>query len=347
VLWFVLAAWLEMPGTVSSVDGRIVSGFRQTRIVSSTTAPIADLRVDLGDRVAPGDILVRFDSRLLELDLASAEQTLAKLNRQLQHVRDRAMFSRQQHEAELSAASKELDTAQARVERIQTKIRFSTSAERIYGEMRRDRQIDELRYLESLSVLETDRFELDALMTEKEVVKERRSAAIYAWNASEARFRQEESEVLGAIAELEPRLAQLRRQIEELTVVASDVGIVEGIAQLSVGQNVPPSDWLMTISPGDEFHFEASFSASKAAGRIRVNSPASISFDALPWTRYGTLSATVERVGNEEISGRILVYLSLSETSDFAGDVRHGLKGMAVVRIDEATLFERLLSSLR
>lgn len=347
VLWFIVAAWLKIPGTISSVDGRIVSGARQTRIVSLTTAPIVDIPVGLGDRVAAGDILIRFDSRPLELDLASSEQTLAKLNRQLKYIRERSMSSRQQYEAELSVASRELDAATARIERIQTKIQFSTAAEKIYSEMRRDRQIDELKYLESLSIRETDGFELDVLMSEMEVIKAKQSAALYAWNAAEAQFRQEESEALGAIAELEPRLSNLRRRIDEHTVVAPKSGVVEGIAQLSIGQNVPLSDWMMTMSSGDELHFEAAFAANEAAGRVRVKSPASISFDALPWTEYGTLSATVERVGNEEISGRIHVYLSLDQTSNLAHHAQHGLKGVAVVRVDEVTLFQRLLNILR
>ena len=119
-------------------------------------------------------------------------------------------------------------------------------------------------------------------------------------------------------------------------------GKIGAMSRVAVGQSMQPGEWLMTLVPDRDYEFQATFLAREAAGRLRVDQPARIRFYALPWTEFGTLDAQVLRVGSEERNGTVRVDFMVDTDSELAAQLSHGLKGEAVIQIDEATLAERM-----
>ena len=125
----------ELTETVS-VLGRVVAK-REGAIAAQVAAPVAETRVEVGDRVDEGDILVRLDRTRLEFDreLAAAELAAAEgeHNTTLRQIdllgqeRDRfarlkgsAAFSKARLDdkiAEIAATRSQAETARARLER--------------------------------------------------------------------------------------------------------------------------------------------------------------------------------------------------------------------------------------
>ncbi|MEZ5847577.1 MAG: efflux RND transporter periplasmic adaptor subunit [Geminicoccaceae bacterium] len=125
----------ELTETVS-VLGRVVAK-REGAIAAQVAAPVAETRVEVGDRVDEGDILVRLDPTRLEFDreLAAAELAAAEgeHNTTLRQIdllgqeRDRlarlkgsAAFSKARLDdkvAEIAATRSQAETARARLER--------------------------------------------------------------------------------------------------------------------------------------------------------------------------------------------------------------------------------------
>lgn len=344
--WFLLATMLPLPLVLESVDGRMVSTSEPTRIVASTDERIDTIAVRLGDQVRQHDPLIRFDQRAVNLQLESKMQTLDKHERHRINLREELVFLEEEHGGRLEVLNRSLDRIGARVSEVAASIDYSEVAVRIYEDLRSDRQIDELKLREASAGLEQNRQRLRALQIEGEEIKARIRATEQEWRATIASYERIDSDVAGQIAELRPQLEQLRDEIEQLQIRAPHDGVVEGIASVSVGQTVAVNTWLMTLSPAGDYQFEAKFLATDAAGRIKPGATSRISFSALPWTEYGTLAASVARVGNEELSGLITVQLHVDQEADLIALVGHGLTGQAVIEVDRVTLFQRLLRLL-
>ena len=344
--WLVVAALLPLPLVLESADGRIVSSDDPTHVVAGTREPVTAIAVRLGDEVAKGEPLVTFDQQSLRLELASKEQTLEKQQRQLNNLREEQRFLREEHDGRLAVLARTIERVEAGILEVQAGIEYAEVEVRIYTDLRSDRQIDELKLQEAHAQLKQNRQRLRALEIEAEEIEAKRQAATQEWRATAARYQRMESDLEGRIAELEPQLERLRKEIGELAITAPHDGVVEGMASISIGQILPEDAWLMTLSPMGEFQFEAKFLATEAAARIKRDAPARIAFSALPWTEYGTLAARVSRVGNEELSGLITVQLDIDQEADLAALTGHGLKGQAIIEVDRVTLLQRMLRLL-
>lgn len=85
-------AMLRLTGTVDALD--------RTTLVAQTQARVAEITVDVGDRVAPGELLLRFNDTEARAQLAAAQAQLAAARAQLtearlQHDRVKDVYDRQ------------------------------------------------------------------------------------------------------------------------------------------------------------------------------------------------------------------------------------------------------------
>ncbi len=342
-LWAAVAVTLPLPRVLESADGRIVSALEPARIVAGTDEQLEEIAVRLGDEVARGDLLVRFDQASLKLELASREQRLASYRRQLEEIAAEFGHAGAEHERRLDLLARAVERIEARVAETQASIEYAEFRARTYDSLRSDRVIDALEGEEAQALLKQQQQRLLALRIEADEVRADREVAMAQWRAASARYRRTEAELAGQVAELVPQLEQLRHEIDRLEIRAPYDGVVEGIAPVSAGQTLPRDAWLMTLSPRGDFQFEARFLATEAAARIKSGARARIAFTALPWTEYGTLDATVSRVGNEQRAELITVQLDLAGDNELLALLGHGLTGRAIVEVDRITLLQRLL----
>jgi len=346
IVWALLACTVELPLSVASVDGRVVAAAEPIELTSRSNEPIVEVDVRLGDRVDAGDVLVRFDSVPLELDLDLLKQRAGKFadERESLHREIGSLDAAALHQAE--EQDRAMDKLRAHVGETEARIRHAEEAERLYTELGSKKQIDLLTLSQAHSNVEQGRKAIEAdraELLEKEAAKQRASNEEA---SNRARLEGEDAQLAGAIAELVPQIRQLERRIDESYVRAPFAGHIGAIAQLTVGQSAAPGAWLMTVVPDRGYEFQSHFVAADAAGRVRVDQPARIEFFALPWTQYGLLDARVIRVGSEERDGRVEVDLELDRNAGLYEAVSHGLKGRATVLVEESTLARKLINLL-
>jgi len=346
LVWLAVAFAVAMPVTVSSVDGRVVSATDPMEISSTSDESVVALPFKLGDQVAANDLLVEFDSLALRLRLEEHRERVAGLEQELASIEQEIVSSSQAGLNELDSYDRAQERLQAQMGESRAQLEHAVTAERLYGELRSERRIDALKYSQARADLERSRMTVQAQQAESDELLANRRLAANRSATHQAQLAREEAQLRGAIAELQPQIRGLRSQIDEQTVRAPFAGEIGAAARVTLGRSIPPGEWMMTLVPTKEFEFQATFSAREAAGRLVVGQPARIRFHALPWTEYGTMDASVLRVGSEERGGTVRVDFRLDPESSLSGHLGHGLKGQIVVQIDKATLAQRMLRLL-
>ncbi len=340
--WGSVALYVELPVTVSSADGRAVSATQALDISSLSDAPISALPFQLGDAIEPGDVLITFDSEPLQLELSRSQQRLAALRQEIESIDLETASIANSLAGELESYDMALEALAARTEETEAELNYATEAEALYREFRAQRQIDALQYARAETEVAQIRLQLQAQEAQASELLANKRLAISRNETTRAQLMRHRAGLAGEIAELQPEQRKIELRIEELTVRAPFAGRIGAMARVAVGQSLQPGDWLMTLVPNREFEFQATFAARTAAGRLRMEQPARIRFYALPWTEFGTLDARVLRVGTEERNGTVRVDFRVDTDAPLAAQLNHGLKGEAVVQIDEATLAQRM-----
>ena len=155
---------------------------------------------------------------------------------------------------------------------------------------------------------ETLRYQLTFLATEKGqlVEAERGLQALAAerdklLNAFLAENVGKRADALRQVAELTPRVAKAQIRIDNLILRSPASGTVQASSVTSIGQVLNAGMEVMRIVPdGAELEVEV-YLPNKDIGFVRAGQPASVKLETFPFTRYGTIDATVVRVAVDAI----------------------------------------------
>ncbi|ANH66721.1 hypothetical protein ABE85_02520 [Mitsuaria sp. 7] len=262
-------------------------------------------------------------------------------------------------DAEADRRRAERDTALAAATRLAAALPQATRREddlrALHGEGFASTHAWEDRRRERLDLsgeLETQRArsrETDAALTETRATR----AALIAEVRQRWHTAREQAAARLAQVEAERRKAGRR---EELTRLVSPVdGTVQQLAVHTAGGIVTEAQALMVIVPDDAPVTAEVMLENKDIGFVRVGDAAAIKLEAFPFTRHGTLPATVTRVSpdaidHEQLGPRFAVTLTL-EARDIEVDgarvpLRPGMALSAEVRTGERRVIEFLLSPL-
>lgn len=97
--------------------------------------------------------------------------------------------------------------------------------------------------------------------------------------------------------------------------------------------------------PNGHFFAAAEFPTAAALGKIRPGQPATLRFDAFPWTQYGTIPATVSRVDTQSRNGTLRVELALSPAPSSSIPLQQGLPGSVEIELERVSPAALLLRS--
>jgi membrane fusion protein (multidrug efflux system) len=71
-------------------------------------------------------------------------------------------------------------------------------------------------------------------------------------------------------------------------------------------------------------------------GRVHPGQHATMRLDGFPWAQYGSISATVSRVGTEIRDGAVQVQFAPTSTGNPTAIMQHGVPGVIEVAIERA-----------
>lgn len=138
----------------------------------------------------------------------------------------------------------------------------------------------------------------------------------------------------------------LEETINKSIVRAPVSGTIGEVAPVNAGMYVHAGDRLFSIVPPGELKAVAEFLPADALGRIRPGQSARLRLQGFPWMQYGTVPATVARVGGELRDGRVRVELAIHVAATSRIPVQHGLPATAEVDVERVTPLHLVLRSI-
>jgi len=176
---------------------------------------------------------------------------------------------------------------------------------------------------------------------------------------AESEFR---AQALDALSEAEAnyrlRTEEVRKAEDKasLTVLTSPIdGVVAQLAVHTIGGVVKPADTLLVIVPRDEELIVEAMVLNKDIGFVREGQPAEIKLEAFPFTRYGVINGTVERISQDSVENKELglVFPCLVKLAAAHIDVgskqvalEPGFAASAEIKTGQRRIIEFLLSPL-
>jgi len=310
--WAFLA---PLPQTVA-VQGKLQPASGVQAIEASVPGVVDDVAVVEGQRVARGDLLLRFDARDAETRLSSAQRNRDRLQNQVTINRvvlgeqpesslsanQKALLKsqRQDNDGHLEAESAAIRRSKVRIAGLRQSLSTAEMVADRYQALQREGASSELQVVAALAKVTEFRTSLDAEEEELIRLQSRRDAD---QGGREARLRKEIEANLNRIASLDTEIRKAEVLLSRISVQAPisglvfDLNVSRGDVVLG-GKGVKP---MLQIIPEDDLQAKI-YIPNEAIGFIRKGQRADISLAAFNASDYGYLPATVQRIGSDALT---------------------------------------------
>lgn len=310
--WAFLA---PLPQTVA-VQGKLQPASGVQAIEASVPGVVDDVAVVEGQRVARGDLLLRFDARDAETRLNSAQRNRDRLQNQVTINRvvlgeqpesslsanQKALLKsqRQDNDGHLEAESAAIRRSKVRIAGLRQSLSTAEMVADRYQTLQREGASSELQVVAALAKVTEFRTSLDAEEEELIRLQSRRDAD---QGGREARLRKEIEANLNRIASLDTEIRKAEVLLSRISVQAPISGLVFDL-NVSRGDVVPSGKGvkpMLQIIPEDDLQAKI-YIPNEAIGFIRKGQRADISLAAFNASDYGYLPATVQRIGSDALT---------------------------------------------
>lgn len=308
---------------------------------------ITDVELTVGARVNAGDVLVVLDPGTLPVERARAAAQLEAL------APERASL-----EKEIAAEAKTIDAGDASG-RAAVREQLAKGRAADLDVAHAEAELARITALVGKGV--SAQVELDQARADLAQKRGAREALGHSTDALSAAERERDSQRRAATAELERqralldgRIAMAKSEVARLelelslhTIRAPIAGVLGSIATLQVGATLAVGTQIASVVPAGELRVVADYDPS-AIGWLAPGQHGRLKLDGYPWTRWGTVGATVTRVATEVQGGTLRVELALEPGAQMP--LAHGMTGQLDVEVEQihpATLVIRSLSDRR
>jgi multidrug resistance efflux pump len=347
-----LAAWAvwfthaEVAVHAVTADARVEVEARAYAVDAPIAGRVVRTDLTLGREVAAGDALV-------EIDVELERRQLEELRARLTALQPEAEAARRELEARVRALG---DDERATLAALDEGRARSVEA-RLVASQADDESARAAKLLASGSIASA---EAERLASEAAQKKAAADATALSLEKVQRDQRTRGSEGLARIESLRRDLASLDGQrttttasirvLEETVgkslVRAPVAGRIGEIAPVNAGMFVRAGDRLFSIVPPGELRGVASFAPADALGHIRPGQTARLRLEGFPWMQYGTVPATVARVGSELRDGKVRVELTIHPDPTSTIPMQHGLPAVAEIDIERVTPARLVLRSI-
>ena len=322
---------------VSVAPGRVVVVGHTKTVQAPAHAVIAAIRVEEGQRVEAGQVLVEFDRTAASADRARLAAEVAALASDRLRLRDlvalaqgrderpgaggaaRGRYAQQRREylaalagvaAELRAARATRASLDARIEQLAATLPLVAEEAEAHRQLVGRGVVPRVRWL----AVERERITVRQQLAAQ---REERAAQAAHLDTLRARRRQLDAQYAARwateLAEVETRLASLREEaakaahrLELSTLVAPIAGRVQQLAIHTAGGVVTAAEALLRIVPDDAALEVEARVLNRDVGFVREGQPAVVKVDAFNFTRYGTLAGRLVRLSRDAMADEAL-----------------------------------------
>ncbi|MCG8454787.1 MAG: HlyD family efflux transporter periplasmic adaptor subunit [Holophagales bacterium] len=303
-------------------------------VQSSLSGRVAEVHLRLGERVAIGAPFLTLDAEKVRLERQEAMARHEALEARLAALRSERARAREalRHADDARAAGLEIARAQS--------VAIGSAARQASAEAARLRQLFEREMVSradferAFAKAEQERataFAQEQLLLRTGSLRRR---DLVDRQVGLDRLDGEIASLDGERAIVAASLARLDHEMTRHLVRAPVAGRVADLAPVRAGAFVEAGDRIGAIVPEAALHAVAHLPASDATGRLRPGQTAGMRLDSFPWTQFGVVAATVERVATDGSEGRVRVELRIDAASVPAVPLQHGLTGSVEIEIE-------------
>lgn len=330
--WFFFA---EVALYEVSVEARLEVGREPHAIMSHVPGRVLRSAMELDDEVEEGDVLVELDADELRYELEEKRAELAGLYEQLTQVRREIVAQRRALDDAKQTAEAAFEEAEALHEEAIESATFARQEaerkERLHEEgllSRSEADAAQTEHRQKLKVAESLQRSLDRMTGDRRIEISEKEAEVAALSSQAA-------QIESNIRRLEASIAGLEYDVSLHKIRAPVSGRIGDRMRLRAGEFVEKGQHLGTVIPSGEVRVVAEFAPETALGRIQPGQPAKLRLSGFSWVQYGSVPATVTRVGKEPQNGTIRVELALDDPAAFPVSLKHGLPGTLEVEVEQ------------
>jgi hemolysin D len=385
VLWSVI-------GTVDRIvvaPGKIATRTPMLVMQPFSTSRIIEVAVKPGDHVVKGQVLVRFDPAFANADVSSLQQKIASLTAQTQRLEAQlsgAPFTAgpedgperntqgQIYQQEMNDFQAEVSQRDSRLAQVESAIRTDESAipsiqqqlgmaQRVVDMQERLREqkaaatLDVMRaqsaLIDSQLRLRNTSGDRDKQIASRAETEHERQAYLQKWRSD---HNQELVKARQDLSEATENMNKASRMHELTELVAPVDGVVQQVADRSVGSVLREAETLVTIVPdGADLYVEANV-PSRDVSYLNLGDTVRVKLEAYPFQRFGTVSGVLTVLSPDSLpikegdDGSKLVYHAQVKLNDSAGRMasRHiylkpGLVASAEIKTGTRTIASYML----
>jgi membrane fusion protein (multidrug efflux system) len=290
-------------------------------------------KLRLGQEVRAGEVVLVLDAEADRRALQEKQARRRALGERLTALRREIQVERSALRVYQRARHAALEEARAQV--VEAEVRATAAAREAErsARLRPSRAVSDEQYRRDRTEADARRAALRALRLAVTRQEQDRTAQETERRVRLARLERDAAELEGDMAVEAAGIRRLEHAIALCSVRAPVAGRVGEVGEYRVGAVVRPAEKLGSIVPPGAARAVAHFPAA-VVGRIRPGQPARLRLHGYPWAQYGTLAATVARVGNEPSDGRVRVELTLAAGQDTRIPLEHGSPGSAEVEVE-------------
>lgn len=299
----------------------------------------------LGKQVKAGELLVELDDTSQRLELDAAEKLLASLPGQLGSKEDEVAALIKGGSAIKGDRQTAIAEAKARYEEARLSAEAAEREEKLAKDLFQKGINSETEYQAKKNLADQARARAQ---TAKAAIKTAGSGASLQGSDKEAQIASLQGEIerlKGDIATKTSAIERLKDDIKKRKIVSPVDGEIAEVTGTKVGAVVQTGDKLAVILPPGKLKIVAEFIPEAAVGRLIASQKAQLELDGFPWTEYGRVPATVERVASETRDGFVKVEFSIQQSKDSKIPLQHGMPGKIEVEVDLLTPAELILRS--
>ncbi|MDH0867314.1 HlyD family type I secretion periplasmic adaptor subunit [Mitsuaria sp. GD03876] len=342
------ATLIELDATTPSADRDALDGQWREALSQHWRTATLIAALETGREPAPGPLPAAWT-------VADRRQAREALDAEWSEWRARAA----RLEAEAARRQAEHDTASAAVDRLETALPQATRRE----EDLRDLQREGFAATHAWQDRRRERLDVEGELRTQHARLREALAALAETRASRAalaaetrrRWHEAREQAQARLAQIDAELRKTDRREQLTRLVAPVTGTVQQLAVHTGGGVVTEAQALMVVVPDDAPVTAEVMLENKDVGFVRVGDTAAIKLEAFPFTRHGTLPATVTRVSadaiDDEQRGPLYAVTLTLDARDIEVDgqrrpLRPGMALGAEIRTGDRRVIDFLLSPL-
>lgn len=346
-LWLAWLVTASIPVFVTTSSAQLRAADRPLQIVAEVDGRVEALGARLGTEVAARDVLLILDTQAERLQLGEISSAESALELGADALESELGFRRRALERALvenrhavRKAAQEGDNARlAAKSAAEDFARTSALAEQgLVSES--EAQHDEAIAEQLAAAQKASEAAVEAIRIGGERVAEDLRAEI-------AALERQVAETHGDLQGVRARRAIAEDEIARHTLRTPSSGRLADIQDFAIGAAVSRGDYVATLLTDEGLSAVGWFPVARGLARIREGQTAELRIDGFPWTEYGALRATVQRVAGEARDGQIRVECQLADSAASSViPLEHGLRGSLIIEIERASPFSLLLRSV-